>query len=86
MSANEMTTRPEAEQTENIGTRVAKKLSKRLSMSSGSKEATSHGDAQDSILDRSASIREAQIVPGQGNFSGAKEIITKGQTTLKRDL
>ncbi|KAJ6069326.1 hypothetical protein N7499_011213 [Penicillium canescens] len=80
MSANEMTTKPEAEQAENIGTRVAKKLSKRLSMSSGSKEGTSHGGAQDSILDKSASIRDEL---GQGNFSGAKEIITKGQTTKR---
>ncbi|KAJ5990665.1 hypothetical protein N7522_010872 [Penicillium canescens] len=80
MSANEMTTKPEAEQAENIGTRVAKKLSKRLSMSSGSKEGTSHGGAQDSILDKSASIRDEL---GQGNFTGAKEIITKGQTTKR---
>jgi hypothetical protein len=78
MSASEMTTKPEAEQAGNIGTRVAKKLSKRLSLGSGSKEGSSHGGAHDSILDRSASIRDEM---GQGNFSGAKDIITKGETT-----
>jgi hypothetical protein len=78
MSANEMPNKPTAEQAENIGTRVAKRLSKRLSMSSGNKEGTSHGGGQDTILDRSASIRDEM---SHGNFNGAKEIITGGKAT-----
>ncbi|KAJ5770579.1 uncharacterized protein N7511_002630 [Penicillium nucicola] len=77
MSANEMTAKPEAEQAENIGTRVAKSLSKRLSLGGGSKGGASHGDGHDTILDKSASIRDEM---SHGNFNGAKEIITGGQT------
>ncbi|KAJ5295352.1 hypothetical protein N7508_010173 [Penicillium antarcticum] len=78
MTDNQIKIKPEAEHTDNIGTRVAKRLSKRLSMSSGSKEGSSHASGQDTILDRSASIRDEM---SHGNFNGAKDIITGGQNT-----
>jgi hypothetical protein len=76
MSAEEMNTKPQTEQTENLG--FAKRLSKRLSMSHGSKEGSDQGGKGNEILNRSSSIRDEV---NQGNFSGAKDIITKGQTT-----
>jgi hypothetical protein len=76
MSAEEITTKSAAEQKENLG--FARRLSKRLSLSHGSKGGSEQGGKGNEILNRSSSIRDEL---SQGNFSGAKEVITKGQTT-----
>jgi hypothetical protein len=76
MSAKEATTIPAAEKTEHMG--FARRLSKKLSLGHGSSEGTSQGGKASEILDRSSSIRDEV---NNGNFSGAKDIITKGQTS-----
>ncbi|KAJ5788262.1 hypothetical protein N7457_003252 [Penicillium paradoxum] len=75
MSAKE-TMVPNAEQAENIGLGFAKRLSKKFSLGHGNTDGH-EGKASD-ILDRSSSIRDEVK---HGNFNGAKEIITQGQTT-----
>ena len=76
MSAEEMTTKPAAEQTEHLG--FAKRLGKRLSLGHGGKERSDQGGKTNEILNKSSSIRDEV---SQGHFSEAKDIITKGQTT-----
>ncbi|KAJ5329731.1 hypothetical protein N7452_010121 [Penicillium brevicompactum] len=80
MSTEETNTKlPQGEQTENLG--FAKRLSKRLSMSHGSKGESGQGGNRSEILERSSSIRDEM---SHGNFSGVKEAITHGHSTKKQ--
>ncbi|KAJ5143916.1 uncharacterized protein N7515_002703 [Penicillium bovifimosum] len=79
MSAKEPTAIPAAEQTErNMG--FARRLSKKFSLGHGSSEGPNQGAITNEILERSSSIRSEV---NSGNFSGAKDVITKGQTNKK---
>ncbi|KAJ5542218.1 hypothetical protein N7535_004640 [Penicillium sp. DV-2018c] len=75
MSAEEINTIPASDQTESMG--FARRLSRKLSRSRGSREGTSQGGQANNILQRSASIRNEV---NQGNLAGAKDVIMKGQT------
>jgi hypothetical protein len=90
MSANEM--RAEAEhQGQSLGSRLTKKLSKRLSISTGSKEGAKEGATASSSKETAGesgigqqALNKGQEIKDQamkGDFSGAKDISTKGENT-----
>lgn len=92
MSANEMRTEAE-HQGQSLGARLTKKLSKRLSISGGSKEgenesraattSPSKETAGESSIGQQALNKDQEIKDQamKGDFSGAKNVTTKGENT-----